>query len=147
MSYDVGCRCGTDSVLLCLWCRLAPVAPIGPLAWELPYAAGAALKSKKKKKVEGWWVPPAPGVIDVPGPPEGQGSKSDPLFSLRAIYESMCLLEIFEINSTKVSSVRWESPRQGPSLCRSNHGFSPELFCLFACVVGVKASGGFLFQA
>ena len=25
-------------------------APIGPLAWELPYAEGAALKSKKKKK-------------------------------------------------------------------------------------------------
>ena len=26
-------------------------APIQPLAWELPYAACAALKSKKKKKV------------------------------------------------------------------------------------------------
>ena len=26
------------------------VAPIGPLAWELPYAAGMALKKKKKKK-------------------------------------------------------------------------------------------------
>jgi len=25
-------------------------APIRPLAWELPYAAGTALKSKKKKK-------------------------------------------------------------------------------------------------
>ena len=28
----------------------AAVAPIWPLAWELPYAAGAALKSEKKKK-------------------------------------------------------------------------------------------------
>ena len=32
-----------------LWCRLAAAAPIPPLAWELPYAAGVALKSKKIK--------------------------------------------------------------------------------------------------
>ena len=31
-------------LLLWLWCRPAAVAPIGPLAWELPYASGAALK-------------------------------------------------------------------------------------------------------
>ena len=36
--------------MLWLWCRLAAVALIGPLAWELPYAVGMALKSKKKKK-------------------------------------------------------------------------------------------------
>ena len=29
------------------------VAPIGPLAWEPPYAAGAALKSKAKQKEMG----------------------------------------------------------------------------------------------
>ena len=28
----------------------AAVAPIGPLAWEPPYVAGAALKSKKQNK-------------------------------------------------------------------------------------------------
>ena len=44
MSY--GPRHGSDPALLWLWFRLAPVAPIGPLAWEPPYA----LKSKKKKK-------------------------------------------------------------------------------------------------
>ena len=33
-----------------MWCRLAAVAPIQPLAWEPPHAAGAALKKKKKKK-------------------------------------------------------------------------------------------------
>ena len=27
-----------------LWCRLAAVAPIRPLAWEPTYAEGAALK-------------------------------------------------------------------------------------------------------
>ena len=32
-----------------LWCRLAAAAPIWPLAWELPYAAGAALKKKWTK--------------------------------------------------------------------------------------------------
>ena len=30
-----------------LWCRLATVAPIRPLAWETPYAIGAALKINK----------------------------------------------------------------------------------------------------
>ena len=39
-----------DLALLRLWCRLAAAAPISPLAWELPYVAGVALKSKKKKK-------------------------------------------------------------------------------------------------
>ena len=36
--------------MLWQWYRLAAVAPIGPLAWEPPYAKGVALKSKKKKK-------------------------------------------------------------------------------------------------
>ena len=48
MSYGVGHRCGSDLAWLWLW--PAAVAPIGPLAWEPPYAVGAALKSKKKKK-------------------------------------------------------------------------------------------------
>ena len=29
---------------------LAAIVPIGPLAWESPYAKGVALKKKKKKK-------------------------------------------------------------------------------------------------
>ena len=39
-----------DPALLWLWCRLAAVALIRPLAWEPPYATGAALKRKKRKK-------------------------------------------------------------------------------------------------
>ena len=35
--------------MLWLWHRLAAAAPIRPLAWELPYAVGAALKKKKKE--------------------------------------------------------------------------------------------------
>jgi len=37
-------------VLLWLWCRPAAAALIRPIAWELPYAAGVALKRKKKKE-------------------------------------------------------------------------------------------------
>ena len=36
--------CSSDLALLWLWCRPAAAAPIGPLAWEPPYAAGAAPK-------------------------------------------------------------------------------------------------------
>ena len=46
MSYGAGQRCGLDLTLL--WCSLAAVAQIGPLAWEPPYALGAALIKKKQ---------------------------------------------------------------------------------------------------
>ena len=36
--------------MLWLWCRPVAVAPVQLLAWELPYAAGAALKKNKKTK-------------------------------------------------------------------------------------------------
>jgi len=49
-SCGVGCRCGSDPVLLWLWCRPAAAALIQPLAWELPYAMGVTLKKKKRKK-------------------------------------------------------------------------------------------------
>ena len=49
MSCGVGCRLGSDPALLWLWCRLAAVALLGPLAWELPYAAEAAQRNSKKK--------------------------------------------------------------------------------------------------
>ena len=52
MSRGVGCRQGSDLVLLWLWRRPAAAGPIGPLAWECPYATGAALKRQKKKKRE-----------------------------------------------------------------------------------------------
>ena len=45
-----GRRCSSDLVLLWLWCRPAATAPIGPLAWEPPYATSAALEKTKKKK-------------------------------------------------------------------------------------------------
>ena len=49
MSCDVGRRHGSDLAWLWLWLWLAATALIGPLAWEPPYAMGAALKSQKKR--------------------------------------------------------------------------------------------------
>ena len=53
MSCGVVCRHHSDPTFLWLWCRPADVAPIGPLAWEPPYAMGAAL-NRQKKKTKNW---------------------------------------------------------------------------------------------
>ena len=52
MSCGVGCRRSSDPALLRLWLwhRPSATALIGPLAWEPPYAVGAALEKTKKKK-------------------------------------------------------------------------------------------------
>ena len=42
-------RFGSDPALLWLWRRLAATAPIQPLAWEPPYAAGVAQEMAKKQ--------------------------------------------------------------------------------------------------
>ena len=47
----MGHRCLLDLALLWLWYRLAAAAPVWPLARELLYAKGAALKSKNKEKL------------------------------------------------------------------------------------------------
>ena len=46
-----------DLALLWLWCRPAAAAPIGPLAWELPYAMGRALKRPPPPKKIGGETP------------------------------------------------------------------------------------------
>ena len=51
VSCGVGHKHGSDPTLLWLWHRLAALAPIRPLAWEPPYAAGANLEKTKKKKI------------------------------------------------------------------------------------------------
>ena len=43
MSCGVGRRRGSVPVLLWLWRRSVATAPIRPLAWKLPHAAGVAL--------------------------------------------------------------------------------------------------------
>ena len=50
VSCGAGCRHDTDPALLWLW-RPADTAPIRPLAWEPPCAAGVALKKPHTKKI------------------------------------------------------------------------------------------------
>ena len=50
MSCSVSYRHSLDLALLWLWHRPAAAVPIQPLACELPYAEGVALKRQKKKK-------------------------------------------------------------------------------------------------
>ena len=57
MSCGVGRRRSSGLMWLWLWRRPKAAPLIQPLAWELPYAMGAALKSKKKKKKKaGCWI-------------------------------------------------------------------------------------------
>ena len=48
VSCGVGCRRGSDPALLWLWRRPEATAPIRPLAWEPPYAEGAAQEIAKQ---------------------------------------------------------------------------------------------------
>ena len=50
MSCGVGRRCGSDPMLLWLWCRLTATTLIRPIAWEPPYATGAGLEKAKRPK-------------------------------------------------------------------------------------------------
>ena len=50
MSYGIGCRLCLDPELLWLRYRQSATASIRLLAWERPYAAGAALEKDKKTK-------------------------------------------------------------------------------------------------
>ena len=50
VSCGVGHRRSLDPALVWLWCRPTAIALIRPLAWETPYAASAALKSKTNKQ-------------------------------------------------------------------------------------------------
>ena len=49
MSCGVGPRFGSDPMLLWLWRRPASIALIRPLAWEPPYAVGAAQEMAKRQ--------------------------------------------------------------------------------------------------
>ena len=52
MNCGVGCRRGSDPVLLWLWHRPEATALIRPLAWEPPYAEGVALEKTERPKKE-----------------------------------------------------------------------------------------------
>ena len=52
LSCGIDRRQGSDLALLWVWCRLAAIALIRLLPWELPYATGMALKSRKKNYIK-----------------------------------------------------------------------------------------------
>ena len=85
MSCGVGCRRGSDPKLLWLWPWPAATALIGPLAWESPYAAGAAPKDKKikiNKVVIKYWLSSLwAGVLtaNIILPSQSRGSRSPDL--------------------------------------------------------------------
>ena len=54
-----------DLALLWLWCRLASVAQIRPLAWKRPYAVGAALKRQKEKISQIPGIQASMGLLEV----------------------------------------------------------------------------------
>ena len=50
MSCGVVSRHSSDPMLLWLWCRPEATTLIQPLAWEPPYAMGAAVKIQKQQQ-------------------------------------------------------------------------------------------------
>ena len=56
MSCDVGLGCGSDSMLLWLWQRLAVVALMQSLGWEPPYAMGTALKKQNNNNNNNMYI-------------------------------------------------------------------------------------------
>ena len=62
---DLAQSVGDLASLLWLWCRLVAIAPIQPLAWELPYEA---LKRKKKNNPEqrGWPYQQLSAILVLP---------------------------------------------------------------------------------
>ena len=76
MGYGVGHRGGSDLLWLWLWRRLAAVAMIPPLPWELPYAMGETLKKKKEELI------PERGSSQRQPRPFEEGSLFDHLYKL-----------------------------------------------------------------
>ena len=66
MSCRVGCRRGLDPAWLWLWHSPVAAAPIGPLAWEPPYAAGVALEKPKRQKKETFVGAPPVAQLRIP---------------------------------------------------------------------------------
>ena len=115
----VGRRCGSDPVLLYLWCRPADVAPIWPLDWEPLYAANAALKSKKKKKKKKKEGKHFPGPRKKGEGGEGRGEKKgNGSWILKKSFRLHCEGRISRNSAVLVydhyGNYRWEGLRSSP---------------------------------
>jgi len=96
VSCGVDHRRGSDPTLLWLWGRPVATALITPLAWEPPYAEGAALekaqrqkkKKKKKKRKIKWGIPVMAQWLTNPTSIHGDEDQS--LGSLSALRIQCC---------------------------------------------------------
>ena len=71
MSCGVGRRHSSDPTLLWLWCRAVATALIRPVAWEPPYALGAAQEKGKKTNKQKTWI-----LISMNTSPTGLNDKA-----------------------------------------------------------------------
>ena len=119
VSCGVGCRCSSDPALLWLWHRPVATAPIGPLAWEPPYAAGAALNGGKKKNWKEFGSRRAQAPTGVPrGETRSSGNKGSLPRSLRMFSCFYC--SHGPVSSPPESESSWaESDSASASSCSS----------------------------
>ena len=118
MSCGVGHSCGSDLVFLWLWHRLAAVSSIHPLAWELPYATGVALKKKKKRVLPASREGAGAGLSGpLPAGKLGMGGDSSAILTCLALFSShsrSCFVSSLE----KLGTALLEKACLGPlSLC------------------------------
>ena len=100
MSCSVGHRPCSDPALLWLWHRPAATALIRPLAWEPPYAPGAALEKAKRQKTKNKsTLNPKPGalrdVLTIPG--SGSGAKTRDAIQMRFMVLTCGILELMTV--------------------------------------------------
>ena len=116
MNCGVVGRHGWDLGLPWLWCRLAAVALIGPLAWEPPYATGAALQSKINKQINKCYQSSSQTVKKITFSPSVQASvtawEARLGFRVFGPRKALCLTE--EVWGT------W-APAPGPTFFLSGH--------------------------
>ena len=93
----MGRRRGSDPALLWLWRRPVATTPIRPLAWECPYATGAALEKSDKNKqreAEGQGGYRAPRLVTL-----FLRSRVTPTWQLYLTWDSPQFLHKFTIKS------------------------------------------------
>ena len=139
VSCGVGQRCVLDLALLWLWGRLAAAAQIRPIAWELLYAAGTALKRpKKERKKEILW----PSIIS-PRPfagcktlsltlssPDSQHESSPPIRSLPCLHtssniSSLCASKLLLFRHKHNNPSFFPTTKSKPPSCKCPHPSQP----------------------
>ena len=137
MSCGAGHRQGSDLVLPLLWCRpAAAAAPIRLLAWELPYAPGLALKSRKKKSSQEF-----PSQGSDPGHSYGNTGSLTHYAGLGIECASQ-----HSQDSTNLLSPQWElpKPRTEPDCSRNQSHSSDNTRSLICCTTEELLSSLFL---